>query len=144
MDILTDFPERLHIGKTLYAGEEHEPIRIAGVRGHDRAKIMRFVGFQTPEEIGRLRNMVVYVKSESLPDLPAGEYYHHELLGLAIVNEKGENIGVLDNILETGANDVYVVKTTDGKELLLPAIEEVILRIDLEKGEIEVRPPEWV
>jgi 16S rRNA processing protein RimM len=144
MDILTDFPERLHVGKTLYAGDEHEPLRIAGVRGHDREKIMRFVGFQTPEEVGRLRNMVVYVKADSLPDLPAGEFYHHQLLGLAVVAEDGEKLGVLDHIIETGANDVYVVKTPEGKELLLPAIEEVVLRVDLEKGEVVVHPPEWL
>lgn len=144
MDILTDFPERLKIGKTLYAGPDYEPIRLAGIRGHNRAKIVRLVGYDLPETVGRFRNAVLYVKADEVPPLPEGEYYHHELLGLRIVDETGQNLGRLDQILETGANDIYLVKTPDDNELLLPAIEAVVLEINLEKGEICVRPPEWL
>lgn len=144
MDVLTDFPERLQVGKTFFAGPEHEPIKLAGIRGHDRDKIVRIVGYDSPDTVGRFRNAILYVKADDVPPLPEGQYYHHELLGLAIVDEAGQNLGRLDQILETGANDIYVVKSPENKELLLPAIEDVVLEINLEKGEIRVRPPEWL
>ncbi len=144
MDVLTDFPERLRVGKTVYVGENHEPLRITGKRGHDRQLIIRFEGFGTPEEAGRLRNLHVYVQASSLPKLPEGEYYHHQLIGLQAVDEAGQTLGILTEILETGANDVYVIRTPDAKELLLPAIEDVILAVELEKGVVRVRPPEYL
>lgn len=143
MDVLTGFPERMRSGKLVYVGDNREPMRLAGVRGHDREMIVRFAGIDTPEAAGEFRNAMLYVKASELPKLPEGEYYHHQLLGLSVVNEAGEALGSLIDILETGANDVYVVKTSDGKELLLPAVDEVILGIDLERREMRVRPPEW-
>ncbi len=143
MDVLTDFPERLQKGKTVYVGETHEPIRIENVRGHDRELIVHLAGLENPEDAGRFRNAMVFVKSTELPELPEGEYYHHQLLGLNVVDEAGQELGRLMDILETGANDVYLVKTPDGKELLLPAVEDVILEVDLENHLVRVRPPEW-
>lgn len=143
MDIWTDFPERLLPGKTVYIGEAHEEMRIASVRGNNKNLIVRLSGFETPEDAGRLRNAMVYVKTSELPQLPEGEYYHHQLLGLRVVDEAGLTLGKLTDILETGANDVYVVRTPDEKELLLPVVEEVILSVNLEEGVMIVRPPEW-
>jgi hypothetical protein len=71
------------------------------------------------------------------PPLPAGHYYHHELLGCTIVDEKRGSIGTLAEILLTGANDVYVVQTTTGREVLLPAIAGVVLHIDIDKRVIQ-------
>lgn len=143
MDILTDFPERLQAGRTVYVGESHEPIEIAGVRGHNREMIIHLVGVSTPEETAPYRNAILYVKVSDLPKLPEGEYYHHQLLGLAVVDEKANPLGTLFDILTTGANDVYVVKTAEGKEVLLPAVDDVILEVDLERRVMRVRPPEW-
>jgi 16S rRNA processing protein RimM len=143
MDVLTDFPERLHVGRTLYAGPNHEPVKLSGLRGPENEKIVRLVGYDTPETVGRFRNVILYVPVSELPKLPEGEYYHHQLLGLSVVDEAGQELGRLDQILETGANDIYVVKTPENKELLLPAIEEVVLEINLEKGQILVRLMEW-
>lgn len=143
MDVLTGFPERLRPGKLVFAGDDHEPLQITGVRGHDKSMIIRFAGIDTPEAVSRLRNMTVFVSAEGLPDLPDGEYYHHQLLGLSIVDEAGQLLGELVNIIETGANDVYMVKTPDGKELLLPAVEDVVLEVNLDQGQMRVRPPEW-
>ncbi len=144
MDILTGFPQRLQAGKVVYLGDTHEQAELASVRGHDKALIVRLSGVHTPEETAKYRNLVVYVKATELPELPEGEYYHHDLMGLSIVDEAGEVLGTLDQILETGANDVYVVKTPEGKEILLPATEDVILEVNLERREMKVRPPEWL
>ena len=116
---------------------------LAKVRSADRELIVHFDGFENPEEAIRLRGKVVFVKAEGLPKLPEGEYYHHQLIGLTVVDEKEQTLGVLESILETGANDVYVIRTPEGKELLLPAIEEVVLVVDLDKHQMIVRPPEW-
>ncbi len=143
MDVLTGFPQRLHKGKTVFAGENHEPIIIDGIRGRNKEMILHFEGMQTSEEVGRLRNMIIYVKAADLPKLPEGEYYHHQLLGMSVVDEAGTPLGVLTDILETGANDVYVVKTPEDKELLLPVVDEVILEVNPEQRQMRVRPPEW-
>lgn len=143
MDILTDFPERIHTGKIVYVGEDHESMQIASIRQHDRALLIRFAGIQTPEEAGRLRNKNIFSKASDLPQLPEGEYYHHQLLGLVALDENENRLGTLSEILETGANDVYVIKTAEGKELLLPAIEDVILEVNLDQGIIRVRLLDW-
>jgi len=144
MEVLTDFPDRIRVGKFVYVGENHDAREIVSSRSHDRMLIIRFSGIDTPEDAGLMRNQNVYVKAAELPKLPQGEYYHHQLLGLSIVDENGQKLGELKEILETGANDVYVVKFPEGKELLLPALDDVILGVDLERGEMIVRPPEWL
>ena len=144
MDVLTDYPERLTPGRTVYIGDSHEPAQIASTRGHNRELIIRLEGVENPEATSKYRNALLFVKATELPKLPEGEYYYHQLLGMTVLDEAGQVLGKLADILETGANDVYVVKSEDGKELLLPAIEDVILSVDLEQRQMRVRPPEWL
>ncbi len=144
MDVLTDFPERLRAGKTVYLGEEHLAMRLTHVRRQDVALLVTFEGFEDPDAVAPLRNLLVYIKAERLPKLPDGEYYHHELLGLSVVDENGAPVGTLSEILETGANDVYLVLSPQGQEILLPAIENVILEVNLDRREMRVRVPEWL
>ena len=143
MDVTTDFPERLHPKQTVFVGEQHEPLVIETIRWQDRAILIAFEGFNDCDIVGRLRNLYVYTRVSELPRLPEGEHYYHELLDLRVVDEQGLELGILTEILETGANDVYVVKGPEGKEILLPVIAAVVLNIDLERQEIRVRPPEW-
>jgi len=100
-------------------------------------------GYTNPEEAGRFRNTYVYVRADSLPNLPEDAYYYHELIGISVIDESGKRLGDLESIIETGANDVYVVLTVDDTELLLPAIAEVVLKVDLERAEMTVRPQQW-
>jgi 16S rRNA processing protein RimM len=100
--------------------------------------LIAFEGILSPEMVGEFRNQFVYVKSEDRPQLPKGEYYHHQLLGLSVIDDSGGNLGVLSEILSTGANDVYVVRNEVGQEILLPVIDEVILETNLTRGEIRV------
>jgi 16S rRNA processing protein RimM len=96
MDVLTDFPSACVSGKTVYVGDYHEPKRIASIRGHNVEKIIRFSGVETPEEAGKYRNMNMFVKADSLPELPEGEYYHHQLIGMNVVDESGQSLGRLE------------------------------------------------
>jgi 16S rRNA processing protein RimM len=139
MDVLTDFPERLERGVSLYAGPKYLPLRLASVRQQAKALLVTFEGYTSPEATGELRNQVVYVRADDRPPLPEGEYYYHQLLGLRVVDETDHFLGLLHEILETGANDVYVVKPDSGPDILLPAIEPVIVEINLQKNLIRVK-----
>ncbi len=138
MDIHTDFPERLRAGTKVYVGEEHKPMKIAAARPHGTSMLVAFRGADTPEAVGPLRNAWVYVSAADRPPLPGGKVYRHQIVGLRVVTDEGRELGTLTEILETGANDVYVVESEDGKEILLPAIPDVILGYDLQNGEIKV------
>ncbi len=138
MEVLTDFPERLQVGVQVLVGESHIPLRIRSQRWHNQVLLLAFEGLKTPEAGGEFRNQFVYVLAEDRPSLPEGEYYHHQLLGLTVVNEDGQRLGKLEEILTTGANDVYLVRLDNGSELLLPAIHEVILEINLEQSQMKV------
>mgnify|MGYP001431455805 CR=1 FL=1 len=143
MDVYTDFPERLATGKTLLIGESHRPLVIRSLRPKNKELIIGFEGYTNPESTADLRNQLVYVSSAEIPTLPVGEYYHHQVIGLRVVNQDGSEIGILDDILESRANDVYMVKAADGTEILIPAVDEFILEINLEQRVITVAPPEW-
>jgi len=134
LEVFTDFPERLQPGVTVLVGEKHQPQRIRSRRIHNKGLLVSFDGYTTPETVGALRNALVYVTAADRPPLPKGEYYHHQLLGLRVLTDEGQELGRIIEILTTGANDIYVVRGESGAEILLPAVDEVILEIDLEKG----------
>jgi 16S rRNA processing protein RimM len=138
MDLHTDSPNRLAAGKRLFVGEKHQPITLVSSREHAKGLLVKVKGFNTPEEVGQFRNQWVYVKTLDEPALPEGRYYPHQLIGLQVVDESGNPLGELTEILVTGANDVYVVKDASGHELLLPAIPPVILDVDLGRRSIKV------
>lgn len=138
MDVHTDFPERLKTGLRVHVGPEYHPMVIASLRPHASGLLVRMRGVKTPEQAGLYRNRWVFVPAGDRPPLPEGEYYHHQLVGLQVQSEQGIVLGTLAEILETGANDVYVVRRQDGRELLLPAIPEVVLGVDLPGGTMRV------
>jgi 16S rRNA processing protein RimM len=138
MDVLTDFPERLRPGLTVYAGEKHQVLHIRRCRSHGSSLLVTFEEFSDPETAGALRNELVYVRAADIPYLPEGEYYHHQILGLHVVGENGNSLGSVIDILETGANDVCVVRRESGSEFLLPIVDSTILEIDLTKGVMRV------
>jgi 16S rRNA processing protein RimM len=85
----------------------------------------------------------VYIMVKETPDLPTGKYYHFQLLGMTVVDENGYPLGILTEIIETGANDVYLLIDETGKEILLPAIEQVVLDVDIQNRLMRVRPQMW-
>jgi 16S rRNA processing protein RimM len=139
LEVVTDFPERLRPGVTLYVGEDvYRPIKLQRRRTANQALIVSFAEYSTPEEVGELRNQWVFVRAADRPPLPEGEYYHHQLIGLRVVTEEGRSLGWVKQILDTGANEVYIVQPARGPEILLPAIAEVILKVDLAAGEMRI------
>lgn len=138
MDIHTDFPDRLRAGAKVFLGEERQPAKLASARPHGTSLLVSFRGTDSPEMAGRWRNTWVYVTAADRPPLPDGKVYQYQIIGLRVVTDEGRELGLLTEIIETGANNVYVVKAEDGKEILLPAIPDVILGIDLPNGEVKV------
>ena len=138
MDVLTDFPERLQPGRTVYVGPRRLPLQLRSVRTHNDTLLVSFEGYDDRDRVGLLRNMMVSVPAAEAPDLPDGALYYHQILGLAVVTDEGERLGRVVEIMETGANDVFIVQQEDGAEILLPDIDDVVLAIDVESGVMTV------
>ena len=100
--------------------------------------IIKFKNINTVEEAENLRNSYILVDREFFGELPEGIYYIADLIGLKVYTESDEYLGIVDDIFSTGSNDVYVVKNENGSEKLLPGIDEVIKKIDIESGKIIV------
>ena len=138
MEVWTDFPERLVQGKTVFIGESKKTAKIQSLRWHNQLMLISFQGCTDPDNASDFRNKFVYVRTDEIPTLAPGEYYHHQLIGLKVIDEAGDAVGEVTDLLETGSNDVLVVQTEPGKDILLPIIDEVILDIDLATSEIRV------
>jgi 16S rRNA processing protein RimM len=134
MDVHTDFPERIKRGVVVFAGPRRSALQVRSRRWAGPALLIAFEGYDSPEAAGELRNQWLYVRADDRPPLPEGEYYHHQLIGLRVVSEQGQELGELAEILETGANDVYLVRPESGSDVLIPAVAEFIRSIDLERG----------
>jgi 16S rRNA processing protein RimM len=139
MEIMTDFPERLTPGTTLFVGSSYQAMRVAGTRTLGEKLAVTFLSVQNRESAAKLSNQLVYVASAHVPPLPDGLYYHHELAGFQVVDAQNAFLGTLSEIIQTGANDVYVVTTADQGELLVPAIPSVVLAITTVTRTIQVR-----
>lgn len=137
LQVLVDHVETLLQVETLYVGETASPYSLERFRWHGRELLIKLAGCDDCGQAGALRDQLVRVKLEDVPPLEPGQYYHHQLLGLRVVTLEAEELGTLDEILETGANDVYVVHGPRG-EVLLPAQPEVIRQVDLEQGLMRV------
>jgi 16S rRNA processing protein RimM len=138
MEVFTDFPERIKPGALMYLGSEHTPMHLLKYRGHREGLLISLEGYSTPEEVGELRNLIVYVSTADRPPLPEGEYYHHQLIGLRVLSDTQLSLGTVAEILETGASDVLVVRPEHGPEVLIPLADAFILEINLARGEIIV------
>ena len=144
MEVLSDFPERIVHGRHVFIGEGHTEFVIDNARPHARGLIVSIQSIHDRTQAESFRNEMVYIPSSDVITLSEDTYYHHQLIGLEVRTEKNDSIGTIAEILETGANDVYLIKTLDGKEILIPAIKSVVLNIDLEMGKIIVDLPEWL
>ncbi|MCX4303939.1 MAG: ribosome maturation factor RimM [Clostridia bacterium] len=100
--------------------------------------ILKFVGIDTVEEAEKFRNSYILINRNELEELPEGVYYIADLIGLKVYTENNEYLGIVDDIFQTGSNDVYVVKNDLGQSKLLPGIDEVIKEINLPEGKIIV------
>jgi 16S rRNA processing protein RimM len=139
MTVWTDFPERLQPGRQVFVGESYQSLCIKNMRGHEQNSLISFDEYDSREDVGRLRNQVVFVRTSDLPPLPDDEFYLHQLLGLRVVQDKDDILlGMVAEIIETGANHVFLVRRDGKSDILIPDVDLVVLNIDLNKREIRV------
>ena len=113
-------------------------LHIQHVKYFKNMVILKFKEYNSMNETELLRQRELYVDREHAIPLEEGEYYIADLIGLKVITDEGRELGILDDVLQTGANDVYSVITPDNKEILIPVIDDCILNIDLEKKVITV------
>jgi 16S rRNA processing protein RimM len=145
VQILTDEPTRFGRLTQVYVGregEEPQPRTLEGARLHQRRVLLRLEGCTDRTSAEALRGILIQVPIEEAIPLEEGEYYEHQIVGLAVSTTAGEPLGEVVEILYTGANDVYVVRRANRQEILLPAIASVIVEVDLEAGRLVVQLPE--
>jgi 16S rRNA processing protein RimM len=135
----TDNPQRFSPGSHLLA--EDQTLQVEGCRWHQRVALIKFRGIDTQEDAIRLRGAQLEVPLDEVPSLSPDSYYHFQILDMEVWTQAGEFLGMVEEILSTGSNDVYIVR--QGKsEVLIPAIQDVIVKVDVEKGRITVDLPE--
>jgi len=138
---LTDFPERFHAGQKylVQRGRESMELVISGCSPYRGHLLMKFAGVDDLETAERLRNHFLNVTIDQLHPLPAGTYYHFQLIGMRVEDQDRGFLGQLTEILETGANDVYVVESDLYGEILIPAIPQVIMAVDVPNQRLQVK-----
>ena len=122
----------------LDTGKEHKTLNIESVKFFKNMVILKFKGFDNINDVEMWRQKDLLITRDQAVKLSPDENFIVDLIGLTVMTDEGEKLGVMKDVLQTGANDVYIVKMSDGKEVLLPAIKDCILNVDLEKGEMLV------
>lgn len=117
----------------LDTGKERITLEIEGVKFFKQFAILKFKGIDTLDEVEKYKGKSLLVPRKDAVRLSRNEYFIADLIGVEVFNEEEEKIGVLRDVMETGANDVYVIQMDDGRELLLPAIKECVLEVKVEE-----------
>ncbi len=112
--------------------------KIQEVKYHKNMVLIKFEGIENPEQADLLRNSYLIVDRETEEPLEPGRYYIVDMIGLDVFTDDNEYLGKLEDIYNTGSNDIYVVKNELGKQVLLPAIEDVIKNIDMDNKKVIV------
>lgn len=135
-----DYPEDFEELETVYLKTRKELIKLTvkNVKYQKNNLIVKFSEFNDINEVEQYKNCVLYADREELGELPEGTHYIVDLIGLDVLNEDGEKLGVLKDVFNTGANDIYDVKREGKKNLLLPVIDDVVKEINVEGGYVKV------
>lgn len=122
----------------LDTGKEELNLEISQVKFFKQMVILKFKEFNNINEVERFRGKSLYVTRENAVKLQKDEYFIADMIGMKVVSTEGEDMGILHDVLQTGANDVYVVQKSGCPELLLPAIKDCVRDVDMEQGIITV------
>ena len=118
--------------------KEIKELQVEEVKYHKNMVLVKFKGIDKVEDAELLRNFYLEVDRENAIELEEGEYFIADLLGINVLTEENEQLGKLEDIFNAGSSDIYVVKTEEGKQILLPAISEVVKEINLKENKIIV------
>ena len=119
---------KLKLGKTV------RELEIEQVRFFKNLVILKFKGIDNINDVEQYKGADLYIPREEGQELEEGEYYIADIIDIRVITDTGEELGTVKDVLETGANDVYIVKRKGQKDLLIPATEECILNVDIEQN----------
>jgi len=143
----TDFPEqRYKVGNVLYlfmpGSKQPIELTVKTHRTHKNFNLLTFEGFENINEVEKFRDGILKVPESQLSELDEDEFYYHEVIGCHVVTTEGLELGKVTEILSPGANDVWVIKSSKGKEILIPYIEDVVKKVDVKEKVILIEPME--
>lgn len=143
VEVHTDFPERFSPGNHLALGEKLLSVSIEASRMHKGHVLLTLSGIKNRNQAEELRNLWLFIEEDSAAELEDDTYWIHDIIGLTVLDEDHQSIGTVTDVIATGANDVYAIQPAGtinrGRELLVPAIEDVVRRVDLEKRQLIIR-----
>ena len=122
----------------LDTGKEQLPLEIEGVKFFKQFVILKFRGIDNINDIEKCKGKRLLVDREHAVKLKKDEYFIADMIGMDVFTEDGELFGALKDVMETGANDVYIIEMSDGKEVLVPAIKQCILDVDIENRKMVI------
>lgn len=122
----------------LDTGREHLPLEVEGVKFFKQFAILKFKGFDNINDIEKYKGKSLLVDRKNAVRLQKDEYFVADMIGMEVYTEDGERFGTLKDVMETGANDVYIIDMTDGREVLIPAIKQCILKVDVENARMDI------
>ena len=138
----TDFEEeRFKKGSKLLITRGNQLIRevvVQSYRNHKNFLLVKFEGIDSVEEAEKLKNLQIKIDSDEVGELEENEFYFHEIIGCEVFDENDKNLGEIIDILTPGANDVWVIKGENGKEILIPYIEDVVKKIDITSKKVNI------
>jgi len=142
VEILTEDPTRFEQLETVYVGPQFLPYHLERARLHQGTVLLKLVGCDDRNAAEALRDLLVQVAMEDALPLEEGECWVYQILGLEVWTTENDLLGVVREVLETGANDVYVVRDRGGRQVLIPALKSVVLEVNLDAGQMLVELPE--
>lgn len=138
----TDFEEeRFKKGSKLLITRGNQLIRevvVESYRNHKNFLLVKFEEIDSVEEAEKLKNLQIKIDSTEVGELEENEFYFHEIIGCEVFDENDKNLGEIIDILTPGANDVWVIKGENGKEILIPYIEDVVKKIDITSKKVNI------
>ena len=138
----TDFEEeRFKKGSKLLITRGNQLIRevvVESYRNHKNFLLVKFEGIDSVEEAEKLKNLQIKIDSDEVGELEENEFYFHQIIGCEVFDENDKNLGEIIDILTPGANDVWVIKGENGKEILIPYIEDVVKKIDITNKKVNI------
>ena len=138
VQILTDFPERFKSLHTVYVGDDAKKFAVESTHQHGKFILLKLKGIDDEKQAGDLREQMLCVSVDDAVELPQGQVFLYQTIGLRVVTSEGKFLGTITDVLDTNANDVYVI--TDGNtEILIPAVTDVVREINLERGEMVIQ-----
>ena len=138
----TDFEEeRFKKGSKLLITRGNQLISevvVQSYRNHKNFLLVKFEGIDSVEEAEKFKNLQIKIDSDEVGELEENEFYFHQIIGCEVFDENDKNLGEIIDILTPGANDVWVIKGENGKEILIPYIEDVVKKIDITSKKVNI------